>query len=422
MPTHRLHCVRLALRVPVLGSVAALVIALGPLLAGRLSAQDAGEPPLMAREFQELREINGQSIFLNKTARQNVQNMLRNGTFTPEEQKQFDEYFRYRVAELTWIENIPLLPKLRKVLKSQDLMRSGEAPDQKVHTYLNDLLLRGLTNMATNEAYHPASRLSCILIVGQLDEKEPKAFEGGAVPLPAALPKLLEVMQDSKQIDAVRIGASVGVLRHVEQGTTAEGKKLVVPALEAIVKTKTPAGISTQVGNDWLRRRAVQAIDAMAAAKWPEVNQLAMAGALQQYIDDSHVDLLARSEAAHALGQLEKGVFTGKSALAMNGSIAALAAVISINGVSADAGKVGSEFLTICLMNTQVGLKGVSAAATDPTAKEMVSELSRRIGDLVSVAHDKNLPDGDRNDNLKKKGEDLQEYLRKSGVSPAGNN
>ncbi|HEY5316252.1 MAG TPA: hypothetical protein VIK18_27230, partial [Pirellulales bacterium] len=392
------------------------------------------EVPLMTREFLELREYKGPDgvmlpIELNRSARTQITRILNDGKFTlADDEKLFDDYYRFRIAELTWTENLTDLPKKRGVFKKNDLSMSGRAAEPEVHAKLNKKLLDVLPNIALKDAYHPVVRFNCMLLLGTLDQTEPAIGGVGALPLPEALVKLKEAAADAAQIDAVRIAAMDGILRHCELEVAAPMRKELVPVLQAIIAEKKPSAAGTPAGQLWLRHRAAQALTEMAA-KWPEANQSDAVNALQQLVADEDAAFIFRADAAQGIGTLQKGVFKDGPALRdLSTLIGRLAIGIATKAPVPDAGKVNSENLTYCLLRANAALKGqdtgrgLVAAAVEPSTRKFVTDLANKIDGLISTANDQRLNDSDRTVRLADEADRLNQWLEKSRTTLAGAN
>lgn len=393
------------------------------------SAED--ELPVMIREYQEVRETKDKDgvmvpIELDRRARTAMTRILNEGKFSqPEDEAIFDGYYTFRIAELTWKENLTDLPNKRLKFKNGDLMPSGRAEDQTVHAKLNSKLVTVLPNIALSDAYHPTVRYNCMLIVASLDQVEPVFNGPPALPLPESLNALMKAAGDEKQIDAVRIAALDGLVRHcgVEVAKPARGD--LVEMLMKIVKAKKPSPVGKPGGQLWLRYRAAQALGLMAA-KWPEANRPETVDALQQLVTDEDAPFIFRAEAANSLGSMDKGVFNNANMVRdLSAVVGQLAIIIASKAPLPDAGKVNSENLTYCLMRTNSALKGLdqarglAAAATEPGTKKFVMDLAGKIDGLVSTANDSRLNDSDRTGRLKDEADRLGQWLQKSRTSLA---
>lgn len=386
------------------------------------------EEPLMTRSYQELREIKiGDEmvpIEENKRIRQRVMSMITNdGKFnTPDDQKVFDEYYRWRVAEMTWIENLAELPKKRDKFKRQDLSLSSKAPDLLTHSTLNAMLLNAAANIARSDIYHPVVRHNCMMLVAVLDEREPGTVSGPPpIPLPAALPVLMDTLSDAKQLECVRVAALFGIVRHTELEVAPDARKKLLPLLVSLAGSKQQGGAAGQV---WMRSRAAQALGNMSA-KWPEANQPTTAAALHQLIGDEQASLSARCEASHSIGTLERSVFNG-NATTIGNSIGRLAVDVAKKAPVAETGRLGNDALTYAFLRLLDGLKGTESgrgllpAATEASAKAFMQELIRRVDELASVSSDSKLQDPVRIERLGSMGDRLQDWLKKDHKLASG--
>lgn len=386
----------------------------------------ADEVPVMLREYKEVREYKGVPIEFDMKARTQMTRILNDGKFTqPEDAKIFDGAYLFRVAELTWNENLTDLPKKRGNFKTRDLAMCGKAPDQEVHTLLNKKLLEMVSNIAISDEYHPAVRYNCMLLIGQLDQIEPAINGTGAVPLPEALVRLKQAAGDPKQIDAVRIAAMDGIVRHCELSVAEPVRRELAPMLEAIIADKKPSPVGTRDGQLWLRHRASQALAEMAA-KWPEANRPEALAAFQQLLADEEAAFMFRADAAYGIGALEKTVFKNSATLRdVSMLLGQLAIGIATKAPVTDAGDVNREHLTYCLLHTNSAIKGhdpargLAAAATEPSTRKFVVELAGKIDGLMSTANDKKAADADRANRLNDEAGRLNDWLEKSRTTLA---
>src|SRR5262249_35917873 len=147
-----------------------------------------------------------------------------------------------------------------------------------------------------NDNYHPVVRANAMLMIGDLNESDPNG-----PPWKKALPSLLKAVSDPKMIDAVRIEALRGLVRHARSGVDAEPRGQVIRAMVAIiVKHTAPAGRS-QDGHDWICRRA---IDVLAALGDAGANN-AVPQALVAAVNDGAASISVRCAAAEALGKVK---------------------------------------------------------------------------------------------------------------------
>jgi hypothetical protein len=399
------------------------------------ATEEPSEPqvPLMLRTYREIREAPGPDgemvpIEENKKLRPLVQTMLTSGKFAnPDDQKLFDEYFRWRIAEMTWAENLSKLSTMRQRFKKLDLGVSGRAPEPTVHDKLNTTLLNVLQNIAKNDGYHPAVRCNCVLLINLLDQKEEQGAGGvGVVPLPEALPVLVRMSKDPKLRDCVRIPALLGVARHAEfeiPAAARKGDEGVVPLLIEIVGAKQPIGDGTIGGHGWLRRRGAETLGTVAI-KWPEANTPQVAGALLSLVGDDEASLVSRSEAAKSVGAIERGALNGNAGTIAQ-SIGGVAVAVAKRGPVSETAKLGTDYLTYLYLGLLTGLKGTEAnrgltpAAGDAETKEFIRELTKKVEEMLSVTTDPKMQEPTRIERLDTLGDRLAEWLKKAGLKLA---
>jgi hypothetical protein len=399
-------------------------------------AEEPAEPqvPIMLREFREIREAPGPDgdmvpIEENRKLTTLITPLRQSGKFvTPEDQKTFDDYYRWRIAEMTWAENVSKLAEKRLKFKRLDLTPSGKAPDQTFHTKLNEKLLSVLQNIAKSEDYHPAVRANAVLLIGALDQKEETSPGGvGVIPLAEALPVLVSMSKDPKLPDCVRIPALIGVARHAEFEVPAAARKdAVVPLFVEIVGSKQPIGNGDLGGHGWLRRRGAESIG-VVALKWPESNTPAVAAALLSLIGDDNASLVSRSEAAKSVGAIERSVLNGNAGVIAQ-AIGSTAVAVAKRGPVPDTAKLGTDYLTYMYLGLLTGLKGMEPnrgllpAASDADTKQFVSDLIKKVDEMLSVTMDLRLPEQTRIDRLGTLGDRLEEWLKKAGLKLARGN
>lgn len=232
------------------------------------------------------------------------------GALTNEDhRKLFDEWYqKYEFARLTHPEHMGEWPKKRREFLARMAQMPAAADD--VHQHLLTLTRQVMLTIAKGN-YHPMARYNAMLFICQLNTKE-ASFVGDKSPPVPYLQGLADAIQeygDPKQIDAVRIAALVGMLRHatldrqlVDQQSALGGLRGQIIGLSlALVNAKeAPAG-RTQGGHDWMRRRAVEILGTLG--------DLGPGGevvtALQTVLGDDEAPISLRCCAAESLGRLE---------------------------------------------------------------------------------------------------------------------
>lgn len=260
--------------------------------------------------FYEIREINGQPIAKPKPSeRTRVLAILREGQLPREDQALWDGYWLYRVAEFTWKESLPNLPKLRDTLKKQELMTSGSAPTPQLHTALVALLRERFFGLASRPEYHPTVRLNAMLVVGDLNETEPNVQGQGAVPLPRALQDLFRAVNNGdddelQQPDYIRVAAMVGLLRHAQLNVADQARGPIMQLMLQLIAPQAAENATPTDSEIWLCRQAIRVVAALAL-KYTEVNSPDLELALRPVLNNPAADLQTRCLAARALGYLE---------------------------------------------------------------------------------------------------------------------
>ncbi|HWB00074.1 MAG TPA: hypothetical protein VG713_16385, partial [Pirellulales bacterium] len=343
-------------------------------------------PPVMAKQYNEYRPAELPSPAKIRVLRSEIMAVLRLGTFENDDQKKkFNDYYKYRIAEMTWAENLHDLPKKRGDLKKQDLKMASTAPEKQVHEQLNQLLLAATGNFAGDASYHPAVRLNMVLLLGMLDQQEPDGLGLNNIPLPAALDRLIALLGDPKQLDAVRVGAMIGIDRHARQPMQPPARSAVVKALTSPLNFANPAAAAL------VRHRAVITLG-MMAAKWPEANRPEVVALMQQVLADPEATLLARCDAARALGSVEKSAFAGAAVQQLASTAGLLAAELGKSATDPNMKFVDEKNslqpLTSQLLCVHMGLKGTDAnhglasAAPNNETKQFITELAGKVNQL----------------------------------------
>ncbi|QDV11214.1 hypothetical protein CA51_10750 [Rosistilla oblonga] len=86
----------------------------------------------------------------------------------------------------------------------------------------NTQVSRGLSIMSFQQCkaiaqgnYYPGARINAVFMIGELNDREPNSLEKKApIPMQAALPLLLEIVEDAKYDDGLRVAAIQGIQRH----------------------------------------------------------------------------------------------------------------------------------------------------------------------------------------------------------------
>lgn len=389
--------------------------------------------PEPLRAFDELRQMtrpDGKTTIevreATSTERFRVQSLLRDtGKHeTPQDLDAFDNYFLYRIAEMTWNANHTLLPKKRAELK-RDLISARAAKAQDLHDRANQMLLTELPKIALSDRFHPVVRVNAMLALGMLDKVEPDitstAPGKGAEPLAAALPVLRQAAIDPQLPEAVRIAALVGIQHHAQLEMAATERRPTVDALVGLVKETQVGPGRSATGMQWMRMSAAQILGTMVD-KWADLGSPAVAEALVGLIGDAQAPLAARCEAAYALGLLDARQLTGPAATAAPAALGNLLLEIIRAGeqapaiADADGWKRyldGFSYYCHCVAFAANGTKEGRGLKSAPTgdAKTLGADLGRMAGEVQAEFGKTRTTQGDLVAALATKRANLEKWL-----------
>lgn len=217
-------------------------------------------------------------------------------------------YARYRLPQMSRLENLEQLPELRRDLLLMSLSRAvGPAREQLLS------LTRTYFNKVVRGNYHPLARHNAALILGYLDST-PEGRENSRTipPVPDAQSResLIELLADAEQPDAVKVAALSGLSRHVyidgmhkaaELRMSAEDRGKVYNALLAVASASDPPAGRSPEGHAWMRRRAMEALGYLGLVD-PEGRLL---DTLNGILSSQDAPLSLRVAAVRALGELK---------------------------------------------------------------------------------------------------------------------
>ena len=193
---------------------------------------------------------------------QSYRTMLRTGEVT--DPVLFESVCNWQVCQLTWFELLGTAPKLGEKLV-RDLRLAGRAPNNAAHRRLNEVLLRVLPKIASDDSYHQGTRCNAMLLLGRLNQREPNLTtkdigEPQRKVLPILIASIDEPFREGpKTNDVVRVAALDGLRRYALYPFANESlRQRLLQSAIAIAETTIPPPGRTAEGNDWLRRRALE--------------------------------------------------------------------------------------------------------------------------------------------------------------------
>jgi len=339
---------------------------------------------------------------------------LRAKQLSPEHRKQIEDYVeKYYLARWTQPENRAKLAIVgdQKALR-RELRSFIESPltEKEPHDYLNGVVLKTLGKIAAGN-YHPQARTNAMLAIGELNESEPRAGQAPK-PLPAALTLMLKELQSDKQMDAVRVTALVGIMRHARlKAIPAADPNFagVTQAAVKIIEEPMPAG-RTPEGHGWMQSQAADILGELGVSG----ANGAVAQALGKLIGDSDAQLTARRSAAKALGRLNMAGGNVGDAKKLAAALASLAvAVCEVE----ERGPASRKRLRERVVVIGIGLRGpdenggVKSVASDADARKIVDALDASLKAL-GEAVDRGGDEATLVDKIGKQRKQLQEAIK----------
>jgi len=236
-----------------------------------------------------------------KGKRVQVQQTLRGGALGSQQQQQLEAYYdQYALARWKDLTQAHLTTDFRTEL-SNDLKtaRTGAA-----HDWLVNRSLEFCTELVNDPNYHPAVRVNAMLMIGDLNQRDTTTFGEDPVPLPAAIPLLLQALADENQVDAVKVAALWGIIRHVTLGVADPNvlDSQIVPAMIQLATSKVESGRSAE-GHGWMRARAIEALVA-AGVLGDQQDPARVPKLLATIVAEKEAQMFTRCVAARALGKL----------------------------------------------------------------------------------------------------------------------
>lgn len=325
--------------------------------------------------------------------RQNVQRMLRDGNFNAvaNGQQVFRDYYvNYFLPSWTQSANRPKLQQLRTQLTNSELGNMGRAGGPP-HDLLVQLAVQTLTDYVKNDQLDPAVRVTAMLAIGELNDRE-RGVGSSQPPAPcaAALPVLIEALTDAQQSDAVKLAALVGLERHCVVGI-ADANVLnsqVIPLLLSMAQEKNPpAGREPEV-HAWFRARAIGILGGMQALGANAQVVQALAG----MVGDAAEPVRVRLAAAQALGGLNLASAQGADFAGMAQALGKMVLDLCVADVQASlagsANKLSSRRIASYVYSAQTGLRAVRSAVSGQPVEQAAGKLSTALDGVTKALND----------------------------------
>jgi hypothetical protein len=163
--------------------------------------------------------------------------------------------------------------------------------------------LETLIRMVNDKSLNPTARYNAILAIGQLVSKEPANAEP-PVFYEDALKQLITIRDNDSTPEYIRVGALIGIVRHVQAGiSNADFKNNKVPAIFIkTIQSNPPTADQDEderAISDWSR---IRALDGLAALKVVNQNVLTV---IKDVLKSEVESFEMRGRAARLLGELD---------------------------------------------------------------------------------------------------------------------
>ena len=208
------------------------------------------------------------------------------------------------------------------------------------HGFLVNYTLEKMKEIV-EENYHPAVRFNALLIIGRLNDVEMFNPNNGArgVPVPSrqALGFLVDQLQKTDQMDALQLGAWIGVLRHTtldrfhppQTQISAEGKAIIRGLATQLIQLRDPPPGRSSEGHVWLQRRGINVLAMLGTD--PDSQVLSTIGA---FTVDEDSPMSLRLTAARSLAGFQYDAQTTIAAVPAAHALGALAALACRNEIA----------------------------------------------------------------------------------------
>ncbi len=253
--------------------------------------------------------------------------------------------------------------------------------------------------------FHPATRVNAMLMIGELGATPPPGFGQTPPPLPEATQVMLTHLQDPEQIDAVRVAALVGIVRHATLGgiTDPQIRQTVVTTMVRVVNSAPPPGRSLD-GHMWMRSQAAEILGKVGVAAGGTTTAL---GAM---VADIGLPISIRCVAARALGQLD---YSGAGDLNASQLIVPLGRLADAAIAEEDLDALLRDRIKARLSSAQQGLAGLAAVAVPPH-QDLYTKTRTPVVAILAALDDRRIKGPD----LKKLIEQNHQQLR-AALGPA---
>ncbi len=351
----------------------------------------APEPKPIPPEVPKYLELSVDESLAGR--RRDVQGTLREGNFNaiPNGQQVFrDFYVNYVFPSWTQAANRSNLQKLRTQLTNSDLANAGRAGGPP-HDLLVQLAVQTLSDYVKNTQLDPAVRVSAMLALGELNDRE-RGLGSTQPPAPsaAALAFIMAVLTDAQQDDALKLAALTGLERHCAAGI-ADANLLnsqIIPLLLGMVQEKNPPDGRDPEVHAWFRARAI----AILGATKDLGGNAQVVQALATVVGDASEPVRVRLAAAQALGGLNLAGSQGVDFSALAQALGRMVLELCVSDVQASqagsANKLSSRRIASYVYAAQAALRSVRSAVSGQPLEQTVAKLSTSLDGVTKALND----------------------------------
>jgi len=257
-------------------------------------------------------------------------------------------------------------------------------------------------------------------MIGELNEVEPTPSTAPR-PLPATVPVMIAAIRDPQQVDAVRVAAMVGILRHLKLNgiSSPEARGPVRDAALEIARAAQPPPGRPPAGHAWMRAQAAEILGELGDAG-PGGS---IAAALAAIVADSQSSTNntacfgARCAAARALGKLSYQAGAGVNPP----QIATALGQLALDACAAEDGQAFSlrrlkdrvSAATAGLIGADDQHKGIEPLMTDSASQQLLGELRPTLQAVLDTLDDKKLSSDEVIEKLTEPRTKLQKLFKK---------
>ncbi len=208
------------------------------------------------------------------------------------------------------------------------------------HAFLVNYTLQKMQEIVEGN-YHPAVRFNAMLVIGRLNDVEMFNPNTGAriVPVPSrqALGFMVGQLQKPDQMDALQLGAWIGILRHAtldryhppQVQIPQQGKTIIRGLATQLIQLRDPPPGRSSEGHVWLQRRGIDVLAMLGTD--PDAQVLSTIGA---FTVDEDSPMSLRLTAARSLSGFQYDAQTTIAAVPAAYALGALAAQACRNEIA----------------------------------------------------------------------------------------